>query len=612
MFRHAQIRLAGLLPGLAIAWGAAAWAQGPAVGPGPGRPGLAVTPPSADAPGSAVLDGVPTAAAPVLPSQIQVVRFTAPKGIKIEILGPEPAAITANEGDSLTVGLRVGVGYRLKLSNLPGKAGAEIYPTIEVVGHLHRPAGINPLKFPIRVIFGEDDIEVVAANGRLVTQVVYLEDPEQALPLNLPKEEIPKATLTPSEEPLRVAAALGRAMAVVRIGGRAPTVQEWTSGPSTEGLVGSACPFAGADGSRCPLPCGPACGTPPPPDRPWVPADEYLCDGGDHGAPATFGGDGSLRGIDPRDAMIQFRRPTIAQLQPQFERLKQALDRGEISAETYAIETRRLNRSTTDGDSRPRVLPTNMVCIYAPRFAAVRSILGPNEALTVDILRGHERIQKGAMNIGRAEPIRLAQNIAAEANRHRMRPSAMRGRVYPGAHLEVRVLGGMDTITHIAAMRKEVLPQGANERQKGAIIRDRTKAVAVKSAESAVVTGIAEGASQTVMAWKPQEMAGVEEPPNKPGLAVVKRTSVSEAEPGEVVTFTIQYRNMGNVPIGSVSIIDSLLPRLDYVAGSAAGAKGTVFTASENRSGSTELRWDLAEPIAPGAEGMVTFQARVR
>ena len=69
---------------------------------------------------------------------------------------------------------------------------------------------------------------------------------------------------------------------------------------------------------------------------------------------------------------------------------------------------------------------------------------------------------------------------------------------------------------------------------------------------------------------------------------------------------------MGNTPINAVSIIDSLLPRFEYVPGSALGPKGTVFTAGENRVGSTELRWDLPGAIAPAAEGYVSFQVLIR
>ena len=74
----------------------------------------------------------------------------------------------------------------------------------------------------------------------------------------------------------------------------------------------------------------------------------------------------------------------------------------------------------------------------------------------------------------------------------------------------------------------------------------------------------------------------------------------------------ITYRNMGNTPIRSASIVDSLLPRLEYVKGSAKGPKGTVFSAGENRVGSTELKWELPGVIAPGASGHVSFQAVVR
>ena len=107
-------------------------------------------------------------------------------------------------------------------------------------------------------------------------------------------------------------------------------------------------------------------------------------------------------------------------------------------------------------------------------------------------------------------------------------------------------------------------------------------------------------------------MAGVEVPPNKPGLMVLKQVDASEAEPGDVVTYTIRYRNMGNVAIRSVSVLDSLLPRLEYVPRSALGPAGTVFSSQANTAGSTELRWDLAEPVAPGQEGYVQFQAKVR
>ena len=159
------------------------------------------------------------------------------------------------------------------------------------------------------------------------------------------------------------------------------------------------------------------------------------------------------------------------------------------------------------------------------------------------------------------------------------------------------------------------LKQAADKKvglQKASVARLKLKADGLKSAESAVVSGIVQGPNQKVMTWPVLEMAGVEVPPNRPGLAVIKRVNASEAEPGDILTYTIQYRNMGNIPIRAVTITDSLLARLEYVANSAQGPAGTVFTFGENKAGAMELRFDLPGAVAPGAEGSVTFQVIVR
>ncbi len=541
----------------------------------PAPAGTVISPaPVADlpqAPGAAVVGG---GAEPLSPD-IQVVGFQAPEGALVEVLGPTPESVPSPLGAGplpALVGLRVGVGYRLRISQLPGRPGAELYPVIEIVGHLHRPNGLDVSKFPIRIVFTEDDFVDAVDHGRLVTHVTYIEDPEQALPLALPKGEIPVVTLSPSEEPLKVGAALGRVMAIARIGGRKPAPEELNGAAIYEAPPGAAhCPFTTYSGNPCGLPCGPVRGTPPPPGRPWVPKDEYLCDGGDHAEAAHFGGDGGLLGIDPRDAVIQF-----------------------------------------SDNRRARVLPTNMVCIYAPRFATVRVSVGPNEALTVLAPLRAEKIQGQLAFENKMRINRLIQNQGAQASRERLRASGMIGKVFAGAHSEIRVLNGFDTMTHLAGHVHVDVPMKLQNRQKAGNIKETLPALAIKTAESAVVTGIVQGAGETVMSWPARETVGVEVPPNKPGLAVIKRVSAGEAEQGDTVTFVIQYRNMGNTPIRAVSIIDSLLPRLGYVAGSAQGPKGTTFTAGENRVGSTELRWDLPGVLAPGSEGYVSFKALVR
>ncbi|HEU5118287.1 MAG TPA: DUF11 domain-containing protein, partial [Isosphaeraceae bacterium] len=436
---------------------------------------------------------------------------------------PEPVPVGDNHGLA-TYGFKVGVSYQLRVSNMPGRENAVLYPVVEVLGHLHRPASVDPARYPLRIQFSEADFEDVVRGGRLVTQVVYLENPDDALPVHLPKDEIPIVTLSPAEDPMKVALALGRPMALVRIGGRTPTEQDLNGGAIVP-LPTTPCPFSSMLGGRCPLPCGPCAGTPPPPGQPWLPRDEFLCDGGDHGPAAAFAGDGGLAGINPRDAVIQF-----------------------------------------DDARRPKILPTNLVCIYAPRFAAVRSGIGPNQALAINVLAGNETLARQEMSASKQGSRKFTKNETAVLNRHRSRVSEAESKTYAGTYSELRVLAGLDTFDHLGG---HVEITGPNLRE--TVLSPRAAQMDIKLEglnvpTSATVSGVVVGAGEQKMSWKPQELAGVELPPDRPGLAVIKRVNVSEAEPGDTAGFTILFRNMGNVPIRSVSVVDSLLPRLEYVA----------------------------------------------
>ena len=171
-----------------------------AFGPARSQAQSVVSTPAHDAPGTAVVGG-PVEVGQVVPNDVQVVRFQGPAGLQVQVLGPNPEPVPVGDGRGITtVGLKVGVPYRLRVWNLPEKPSAELYPVIEVVGHLHRPASIDPGKYPIRVVFTQDDLDDVTDRGRLVTQVIYLEDPEQALPIALPKDQIPIAITRPRAE----------------------------------------------------------------------------------------------------------------------------------------------------------------------------------------------------------------------------------------------------------------------------------------------------------------------------------------------------------------------------------------------------------------------------
>ena len=504
-----------------------------------------------------------------LPPSVQVVRIAGPEGLAVDVLGPSTEPVPVGDGrGAATLGMKVGTAYSLKLTGLPNRPDDALYPVVEVIGHLHRPDGVDPAKFPIRVNLEYEDIEA-ALNGRLVTRVVYLEDPERAVPIATSKDETPTMTIGPAEDPLKVAMALGRVLAIIRLGTRVPGRDEANAGGGT-GLAGGRCEWIGSTGTACGAPCGP-CRPSERPERPTLARDEYLCDGGDHKLKAGIAGLDSIVGVEPKDALIKFRD-----------------DRGS------------------------RVLPTNTVCIYAPRFAVVRGVVGLNVNLGITAITTASRADQQRLSATFQRAGRYAQNTTAELARHRARPSDLGSVLKLADHAEVRVLGETDVVSSLAGHVALQRAQAEKLRQKVAGNVARQRLVGIKTAESAVVTGLVQGLGQSVMAWKPDEQVGVELPPKKAGIAVIKRVSAGEAEAGEVVTFVIQYRNMGNVPIGSVSVIDSLLARLEYVPGSAKGPARSVFTAEENQAGSSILRWDLPGEVAPGAEGYVSFEAKVR
>ena len=93
-------------------------------GPRPAPAGTAVVGPGETAPGPAVAPpGVPVPMAapgmPVLEPDVQVVRFQGPPGLMVEVLAPTPSPVPSGDGGGIiTVGLKRGVGYRLKLGGI--------------------------------------------------------------------------------------------------------------------------------------------------------------------------------------------------------------------------------------------------------------------------------------------------------------------------------------------------------------------------------------------------------------------------------------------------------------------------------------------------------------
>ena len=155
---------------------------------------------------------------PKLQGHVQPVRVVVPQGCRVGIRMANGYVET--NAATTSVGLTVGPVYRFKVTDIPNRFGRELYPSVEILNRLNPPAGLEN-EFPIEVVISLSDLEE-ALEDRMVTKIIYLENPETALPhRHLPNKQ-PYFDVGGSEDPLRVAEALGRPMAILRIGSRVP------------------------------------------------------------------------------------------------------------------------------------------------------------------------------------------------------------------------------------------------------------------------------------------------------------------------------------------------------------------------------------------------------
>jgi hypothetical protein len=159
----------------------------------------------------------------------------------VAIKAPEGALVALAEGDGFSeprptpqmIGMLVAPVYRLEVTRIPGHPGMEVYPTVEVIDRIYPPPG-GALKFPIPITITRDELELALA-GKYVTRVIYLEDPDRALPYAQPADEESWFEIEPGDDPLAVADRMGRPVAILRIGGRLPG----PAGPDAAFLYGS-------------------------------------------------------------------------------------------------------------------------------------------------------------------------------------------------------------------------------------------------------------------------------------------------------------------------------------------------------------------------------------
>jgi hypothetical protein len=176
-------------------------------GPGVGGPGPGVLPPT-----------LPPQFIPVSMPTVQVL-FARPEGMQIRW---DVSGMTAFDSTPLIVPGRQNFPqngiYRLKVTNISGREGTELYPTIEIGPTTPRTEAFLAHN-AIPVQFTEEDFDQVLA-GNFVTKVIYLPDPEfQELAL-AGVETLVSTRLDPGVDPITEADRRGSILAVIRLGNK--------------------------------------------------------------------------------------------------------------------------------------------------------------------------------------------------------------------------------------------------------------------------------------------------------------------------------------------------------------------------------------------------------
>ncbi len=222
--------------------------------------------PGVDGPGPGVMMYQPTMPAPAMTSQI---AFVGPEGTTVTWDISAPGAF---DSQPLVAPGRYNFPqaaiYRLKLTNIPGRPGVELYPTLEVAPVLPRTEAFLAHN-AIPVQFTPEDFDQVLS-GNFVTKVIYLPDPEfQELAL-AGVETLVSTRLDPGVDPIVEADRRGAILAIVRLGNKdlqVPSGRPTEGGVSTVGYQSpengqSNGPWNGQDVPNAPMPMGMPVGGP--------------------------------------------------------------------------------------------------------------------------------------------------------------------------------------------------------------------------------------------------------------------------------------------------------------------------------------------------------------
>ncbi|MBA4029970.1 MAG: hypothetical protein C0478_03610 [Planctomyces sp.] len=301
--------------------------------------------------------------------------------------------------------------------------------------------------------------------------------------------------------------------------------------------------------------------------------DEYICDGGDRGLPIHYDSIG-LRGLETEDTVAEF----------------------------------------VDHTGKERVKPSSRVCVYAPRFAAVRSVSVPAVGEAVSELANVAGSSGNRSVRAQTKIDQSAQQTPTGGLRMRSRSSGLESTSGQSDFAQITRLAaheklinafqdigffrtGMIDVRDLAVIQEGIQASMAWSREQSPIIAAKLEVpIEGRSDVHAAVITLIDDAKNAA-----------------PGeLRVVKLADKQEAISGDIVEFVIRFDNIGPNSVSGVRLIDNLTPRLAYVPDSATCTLPGQLIVTPNGLGSEILIWELDAPLEAKTGGVITFKTRVR
>ncbi|MGI6401564.1 MAG: hypothetical protein ACOX0A_05560 [Thermoguttaceae bacterium] len=300
--------------------------------------------------------------------------------------------------------------------------------------------------------------------------------------------------------------------------------------------------------------------------------DEYVLSGGDAAAPVISREDWSVDNLDTEDSVAHF--------------------------------------DTIDG----RILtePSNRLFLYSPRFGAVRQVVGPIEGdyrEAIEIANVHE----GAIEGDRIQGVDVRSNeMKALGANSVLQPQGAETTV--GVTMSTGLLGAMeaDAQIRLGAMLTSESVDNLSSADASLMLDGAIAAQGWSGEQSVAVSTELVNAFSNAYIDGAATVYQIKDDTKTSKLRVIKIANKEAAKPGEFVEFTLRFENIGDQPIGNVTILDNLSARLRYVDGTAQSSVEADFLADLNEKGSLILRWEITEPLYPKEFGVVRFICKVQ